>query len=259
MKSPRLSIVIPAYDESGRLPARLAAFSDFLQGSSWVPAEVLVVDDGSTDGTAEAAQAMDFPGDVTLRVLRHPANRGKGAAVRTGFSASRGALVLMTDADHSTPVEELDTLGSRLRRGTVAIGSRAVDRSRIVRRQPFYRDLMGRSFNGIVRALLLPGVHDTQCGFKLYPGPLARELARHQRIDGFAFDVEHLVLARRWGWTIVEVPVRWAHAEASRVSPIRHSAQMFRDVLALRVRKPATPGTEGAPADLPYWLTEIGA
>ena len=257
MAAPRLSVVVPAYQEAGRLPDRLAAFGAYLDGSPWLPAELVVVDDGSTDGTAGAAREAATPPGVELRVLRHEANRGKGAAVRTGFAASRGDIVLMSDADRSTPVEALADLAARLRSATVPVGSRAADRSRLVRRQPAYRDLMGRTFNLVVRALLLPGIGDTQCGFKLYTGPLARALAGRQRIDGFAYDVEHLALARRWGWRIIEVPVAWAHADASRVAPVRHGLQMLRDVLRLRVRAlpPAPPG--GRPGVVPPWLPEV--
>jgi len=256
MTTPRLSVVVPAFEESGRLPGRLRAFASLLAASRWLPAEILVIDDGSRDGTAEAAVGVAMPDGTTLRVLRHPHNRGKGAAVRTGFEASTGELVLMTDADHSTPVEELETLAHHLANGTVPIASRSADRRRIVRRQPAYRDLMGRTFNLVVRTLLLPGIGDTQCGFKLYPGALARGLATAQRIDGFAFDVEHLALARSWGWTIVEVPVAWAHADASRVSPLRHSFQMLRDVLALRFRGLPPVPDELHPGPPPPWLAE---
>lgn len=228
-----------------------------LSHPEWAPVEVVVVDDGSRDRTLTAAEQVIRPEGVLLRPLRHPANHGKGAAVRTGFAASRGELVLLSDADHSTPFAELQRLAGRLSTGTVVIGSRAVDRSMILTRQPWYRDLMGRTFNVVVQTLLLPGVKDTQCGFKLFPGPLARALATKQRINGFAYDVELLRMARAWGWNVVEIPVLWAHAEASRVSPVRHSLEMLADVIALRCRRcPDTPpGLEPGPP--PPWLDEL--
>ncbi len=234
MTSPRLSIVIPALDEAQRLPPSLERIGSYLRGDPMrLPAEVLVVDDGSADDTAKMAAAVRMPAGIDLRILVHPTNRGKGAAVRTGFAAATGAWVLLTDADLSAPIDELTVLFAAVDVDCVVIGSRAVDRRLIVRRQPWYRDLMGRTFNLGVRALALGDLHDTQCGFKLFPGELARALAASQRLNGFAFDVELLVLARSWGHTIREVGVRWRHVEASRVSPIRHSSQMIRDLLRL--------------------------
>jgi dolichyl-phosphate beta-glucosyltransferase len=230
----KLSIVIPALNEVRRLPPTVERVYAFLHESpQWVPAEVVVVDDGSSDGTADAAQTVAAPAGVGLVVARHEVNRGKGAAVRTGFAQTRGDSVLITDADLAAPISELPVLGAASGPKTVAIGSRAVDRSLIEHRQPLYRDLMGRTFNLITRCVALSGIHDTQCGFKLFPGELARSLARVQRLDGFAFDVELLVLARHWGYRIVETGVRWNHVEASRVLPVRHSSEMFRDVLRL--------------------------
>ncbi|NOZ79106.1 MAG: glycosyltransferase family 2 protein [Acidobacteria bacterium] len=230
----RLSVVIPAFNEARRLPGTLRTIMAALDASGrWLPAEIIIVDDGSTDGTAESARAVPPPRGITVRISRHDGNRGKGAAVRTGFGTTRGALVLLSDADLATPIEELDRLAETAGPGIVVIGSRAVDRTLIAVRQPWYRDFMGRTFNVLVRGLLLPGIHDTQCGFKLFPGATAKSLAASQRLDGFAFDVELLLLARLWGLRIEEVGVRWSHVEASRVSPARHSLEMFRDVLRL--------------------------
>ncbi len=230
----RLSVVIPALDESGRLPPSLERIGSFLSDNpGWLPAEIIVVDDGSKDGTAAAARAAKLPSEVSLHVANHHTNLGKGAAVRTGFGLTAGEWVLLTDADLSAPIEEFPILVSAAKDGGVAIGSRAVHRRLVEVRQPRHRDFMGRTFNLIVRMLGLSGIHDTQCGFKLFPGSLARALAAVQRLDGFAFDVELLVIARSWGYPVHEVGVRWRHIEASRVLAIRHSAQMLRDLLRL--------------------------
>ena len=246
--SPRLSVVIPALNEEGRLPATLDSVREYLgDRKDLLPAEILVVDDGSKDRTAELVRETGMIASVETRCLRHLRTRGKGAAVRTGFSASRGELVLISDADLSAPIDQLEILLRELDDRSIAIGSRAVDRSLIVHSQPLYRDLMGRSFNMLVRALLLPDIGDTQCGFKLFPGALARALSAVAGIDGFAWDVEYLCLARHWAFEIRELGVQWAHVEASRVLPGRHSWQMFRDVLRLAGRRfgrgfPEKPG-----------------
>ncbi len=229
-----LSVVVPAYNEERRLPATLDRIGGYLAQSAWLlPAEIIVVDDGSTDGTSAAAAAVGaFPG-VAVRVIRFDRNRGKGAGVRAGLEASRGARVLISDADLATPIEEIEAL---LASGAdLAVGSRALRRELISRRQPPARDVMGRGFNVALRALGLTRLRDTQCGFKLLEGSLARRLAGAMRLDGFAFDIEMLARAERAGATIAEVPVRWRHVDASRVRPLRHSAQMLRDALRLRL------------------------
>ena len=231
--APKLSVVIPAYNEAARLPPTLDRVVSFLQDSPrWLPSEIIVVDDGSSDQTAGVVRSRPATAGIDLEVIVHPVNSGKGAAVRSGFKRSRGSLVLLTDADLSAPIEDLAVLDA-VESGEVAVGSRAVDRRLIAQRQPLHRDFMGRVFNTTIRALGLTQLRDTQCGFKLFPGELARNLAAAQRLDGFAFDVELLVLARAWGYPIREVGVRWQHVEASRVLAIRHSGQMLRDALRL--------------------------
>jgi dolichyl-phosphate beta-glucosyltransferase len=226
-------VVIPAFNEALRLPPTLARVAAFLAADgSWLPAEIVVVDDGSRDGTAAAAVLDRAPAGIDLRVLVHEGNRGKGAAVRTGFAAAAGTWVLLTDADLSAPIEDLARLAPAAALG-VAVGSRAVDRRLVRTRQPRHRDLMGRSFNLVLRALRLTRLGDTQCGFKLFPGDLARALAAVQRLDGFAFDVELLLLAAHWGTPVIEVGVHWNHVEASRVLALRHSREMLRDALRL--------------------------
>ena len=232
------SVVIPAFNEADRLPQTLEQIDRFfLENEDLGPAEIVVVDDGSKDGTSDVATSFQTSCRVVVNLFRHPHNLGKGAAVRTGFGRSRGQWVLLSDADLAAPIEGLHRLISVSGHSNVVVGSRALDRSLLLNPQPLYRDLMGRIFNFLVRALLLPGIYDTQCGFKLFPGPIARALAKTQRLDGFAYDVELLAVSRSWGLKILEVAVPWGHVEASRVLPGRHSAQMFRDLLIITLRR----------------------
>ena len=228
----RLSIVIPAFDEAARLGPTLEMVCDFAarrEGGF----EVIVVDDGSRDGTAAVAEGFAARG---VRLLRLPRNRGKGAAVRTGVLASQGARVLISDADLSTPIAELDRVEPHLAEAPLVFGSRGLGESRVVRHQPWYRQAMGRTFNLIIRLLGVGGLRDTQCGFKLLDGETARQLFAEMTVDGFAFDVELVLLARRRGLAIVEIGVEWANAEGSRVHPVWSSLGMLRDVLRLRFR-----------------------
>lgn len=195
--------------------------------------EVVVVDDGSSDRTAEVAAAAG----PEVRVLKNPGNRGKGYSVRNGMLHARGQWRLMSDADLSTPIEELDTLRAALKDGAqVAIASRAVSGANLEKRQSILRESSGRFFNLLVRTLHLPGIKDTQCGFKLFSAAAAEAAFRDSRLDGFAFDVEALVLARRAGFGIREVPVTWRNDEQSRVSLGRGLAA-FIDLFRLRFRR----------------------
>jgi dolichyl-phosphate beta-glucosyltransferase len=232
--------VIPAYNEARRLPATLARVGEHLAGRG-VPHEIVVVDDGSSDGTAEVARA----GGDTVRVLRHEPNRGKGYAVRRGMLAATGERRLMTDADLSTPIEELSRLEAEIDRGfDIAIGSRAAPGARIEVHQPAYREAMGRAFNLLVQALLLPGLADTQCGFKLFTAGAAEVAFSPGRLDGFSFDVEALYVARRRGLRVVEVPVVWRNDAATRVG-IAKGGAAFLDLL--RIRLLAWRGAYGPP------------
>lgn len=228
-----LSVVIPAYNEEDRLPATLDRVQEFLAagGRSY---ELVLVDDGSSDGTLAVMNAA-AEGRRDVRVVALGANRGKGRAVAAGVEASMGALVLFSDADLSTPIEELAKLESALDSGAdVAIASRALKASEIVIPQPGTRVLMGKIFNLLVQGCwLVPGIWDTQCGFKLFRGGAGRELFGALRTDGFAFDVEVLHRARRRGLRIAEVPVRWSHSAPTKVR-WRHPLQMFRDLLRIR-------------------------
>lgn len=231
--SPALSVVIPAYNEASRLGPTLDRVTEYLRGRGG-ESEVLVVDDGSTDDTP--ARVASYP-DPIVRLVRQPANRGKGAALRRGVEESRGARVLLCDADLSTPIEDVERLAARLDDGAdVAIGSRAAPGADVQRHQPLYRELMGKTFNRIIRLLGVRGLRDTQCGFKLLDGEVARRLFRHLRTEGFAFDVELVWLARRHGHRVDEVGVRWVDSPDSRVHAFYDSVRMLRDVLLMRWR-----------------------
>ena len=234
--TPYLSVVIPAYNEEERLPETLAKVQDYLAGQdySW---EVLVVDDGSADRTVEVAEEAFRDG--RCRVLRNPHNMGKGATIRNGMLEARGELRLFTDADNSTPIGEAGKLIECVKNAgaDVAIGSRAVKGANVEVHQPFYREWMGRTFNLIVQIFALRGIQDTQCGFKLFTREAAEYVFPRQQLAGFSFDVELLMLARRKGFKIAEVPVRWINSPASRVSPLTDSARMFVDVVRLKFRK----------------------
>lgn len=226
-----LSVVVPCFNEAPRLPASLRTAGSYLQGR--VTFELILVDDGSSDGTQnlieEAAAAHEYVHGVTL-----PVNRGKGRALAEGIARSRGELVLISDADFSTPIEELPRLKQAIAAGAdIAIGSRAKRGAREVD-QPLHRRLMGKGFNLFVQGILLPGIWDTQCGFKLFRGDVARELFEQLSTDGFAYDVEVLFLARRSGYRIKEVPVRWINSTRTSVNAVRHSREMLRDVLRIR-------------------------
>jgi glycosyltransferase involved in cell wall biosynthesis len=216
---PRISVVIPAYNEASRIERTLERTVAFLQGrgESW---EIVVADDGSRDHTPEIVQGyIRAHGDSAVRLVALPENRGKGAALRAGVAATRGARVLLMDADLATPIEELEALSRALDEGyKVATGSRAVASSNVTRAQSPLRVLLGRAGNLWIRSLAVPGVHDTQCGFKLFDGDVARQLFARCREDRFGIDIEVLCLARRkLRLDIAEVGVRWEHQEGSKV------------------------------------------
>lgn len=227
-----ITLVVPAYNEAARIGPSLEQAVSYLERRG-LASEVLVVDDGSRDGTVAVAEGFAGRG---VRVLRHERNRGKGAAVRTGVLASRGERVLLSDADFSTPIEELAKLEARLADSPVVLGSRAVAGAAIGQRQPIYREFMGKTFNLIIRLIGIRGLHDTQCGFKLLRGDVARGLCAEMLIEGFAYDVELVWLAQRHGYRVVEVGVVWVNSPDSRVAPIRSSLEMLRDVLLMRLR-----------------------
>ncbi len=224
-----ISIVIPAYNEAQRLPGTLERVRGFLNRSACEFAEIVVVIDGSRDATAEAARAAG------ARVLENPGNRGKGYSVRRGMLDAKGEWALLTDADLSTPIEDLEKLwaAAEQRNLQIAIGSRAVDRSLVGVHQPLFREAMGRIFNLAVRAATGLPYRDTQCGFKLFEANAAREIFGRQLLEGFGFDVEILFIARRLGYAAAEIPVRWNNAAGSTVSLLR-GVMAFLDPLKVR-------------------------
>jgi len=234
--SPELSVIIPAYNEERRLGPTLARIRDFFGARSpgMAAIEILVVDDGSTDGTAKIALdcARELP---CLRLVSNGVNRGKGYSVRHGMLEARGRIALFTDADLSAPIEESEKLLAAIDAGNdVAIGSRALDRSLISVHQSRFREVAGMIFNGFVRFFIGLPFHDTQCGFKAFVRSRCRIVFEQQRIERFGFDPEILFLARRHGLRAVEVPVRWAHDPSTKIHMVRDSLMMFVDLIDIR-------------------------
>lgn len=239
--TPELSIIIPAYQEGKRLPATLDRIERYLVTTT-VPAEVIVVDDGSRDDTAEVVRrrSASWP---QLKLVSAERNGGKGAAVRLGMAAARGRYRVFSDADLSVPIDDLDKLLRPLRAGAgVAIASRGLKESQVELHQPWYRETMGKIFNRLVRVFVLGGLHDTQCGFKAFTAEVADRVFPVLQTRGFGFDVEVLYRAQQAGYRVVEVPTRWINSPQSRVHPLRDSTAMFLELLAIpgRVRKHPT-------------------
>lgn len=236
MAQPHLSLIIPAYNEAGRIGRTLQAVLAYLRQQPY-ESELIVVDDGSTDGTAELVRCTA----PEVLLVQLPRNRGKGAAVRQGMLAARGRYRVFTDADLSTPIEELARMLECLERGAdVCVGSRELDPSTVRRPQPAYRRWMGRLFRRLVQWLVfrefpqLRAIEDTQCGFKGFRAEAAERLFRCARLDGFGFDVELLYLAARFGLRIVQIPVLWYNDPHSRVRLLRDPLRMLIEVARIR-------------------------
>lgn len=232
--TPDLSIVFPAYNEARRLPSSLEKTFEFIS-SSGRSAEVVVVDDGSSDTMVEVIQSQ-FGHRSDLRIVSYHPNRGKGWAVKTGVLESRGRRVLMSDADLSTPLTDLPVLERAMDNGAdLVIGSRAVAGSQVVVAQNVLRQLGGKVFNRLLRTFLLKGLHDTQCGFKLFNREKVGPVFEQMTIERFGFDIEMLFLADRQGLKIAEVPVSWYNSEDTKVNFARDSSQMFIDIFRVRL------------------------
>ena len=231
-----LSIIIPAFDEAERLGESLKTIIAYLQNTK-TAAEIIVVDDGSTDATTRVAESIfgEKP-EIDARVVRYEQNRGKGYAVRTGLLEAKGDIALFSDADLSTPIEEMTKLIAPIRadEADVTFGSRALDRSLIGTHQPWRREQGGKVFNLIVKTLTGLPFWDTQCGFKAFRMSAFRPLLSVMKIDRFGFDVEFLYVANLAELRLSEIPVRWNHCEGTKVSVLRDSRRMFSEVGQIR-------------------------
>ncbi|MBX3043820.1 MAG: glycosyltransferase family 2 protein [Candidatus Kapabacteria bacterium] len=224
-----ISLVIPAYNEEQRLADTLKSVLQYVSEQS-LDVQIIVVDDGSSDKTSEVAGSFS---EVTVITL--PKNMGKGAAVRAGMLAANCDYRFFSDADLSTPIYELPKLLNPLLRGIdVCVGSRALNSKMIKVHQPFYREFMGKTFNKIVQLLVVKGIKDTQCGFKGFSAQAAEKIFSNTKIDGFSFDVEAIYLAKKFGFSIEEIPVEWYNDERSKVDPIKDSIRMFKEILKIR-------------------------
>lgn len=233
--TPYLSVVIPAYNEEARLPGTLDKIISYLDnlGCSY---EILIVNDGSSDGTSELCRRF-ISNQENARALHHNRNLGKGAAVRTGVMDAQGRYILVCDADLSTPIDEYEGFQRRLNEDAdIVIASRGLGESTIVKHQPIYREMAGKTFNLFVRMVAVRGIHDTQCGFKLFVREVAHDIFSRCSISGFGFDMEVLHVAQRLGYRIVELPVHWHHVPGSKVRLFRDGLSMVADLAYIRLR-----------------------
>ncbi len=235
MKECFLSIVIPAYNEEKRVLPTLSKICAYLSNQSF-PYEIIVVDDGSTDATLQMVKNFACS-DRRVIVLANEKNSGKGYSVKKGMLSAKGEYVFFTDADLSTPIEEIEKCLPYLNNGyDVVIGSRSIPGSDITVHQPWYREKMGKIFNFMVSLVLVKGIIDTQCGFKGFKKKAVKTVFSRCSIDGFSFDVEALYLSRKFNLKIKEVPIRWENSALSKVNPVRHSLQMFRDLFRIKMK-----------------------
>jgi len=233
MSYPRLSIIIPAYNEGARIAGALERIFKCIEEQDW-DSEVLVVDDGSADNTASIVEAWmnRYP---RLHLIKNPGNRGKGHSIRNGILQAAGDIVMFTDADLSAPMIEAERLIAAIEAGAdVAIGSRWLDRARQTVRQPLYRRVFGRCFNGLTRTVMGLPFKDTQCGFKAFKRETAQTIFRLQTIERWGFDPELLFIALKLGYTVVEVPVTWGHDDRSHISYLRDGTKMLEEMAIIR-------------------------
>jgi dolichyl-phosphate beta-glucosyltransferase len=234
LSAPFLSVVVPAYNEEARIRPTLARLAEYYGAQSYTW-NVTVISDGSSDGTNEIV-AEFCRSHPNFSLHAYSPNRGKGYAVRQGMLMAGGELILFCDADLATPQEETEKLLAHMREGAdIAIGSRPLRESKLEKHQPWLREMMGRTSNKIIQLLAVRGIHDTQCGFKIFTHSSARDVFSRCRLTGFSFDFEALMIARDLGYRIDEVPIRWAHQEGSKVVFWRDYPIALRDLIRLRM------------------------
>jgi glycosyltransferase involved in cell wall biosynthesis len=248
--APKYSIVIPAYNESARIRTSIEKILAHIQSQGW-NAEVLIVNDGSTDDTAQIVRSYAAQNSA-LHLVENPGNRGKGYSVRNGMLHANGEVILFSDADLSSPIQEADKLFAAIHGGAdVVMGSRWLRAELQTQRQPLYRQLFGRIFNLALRIILGLHYRDTQCGFKAFTRRAAQQIFPLQHIERWGFDPEILYLARRFGFKIEEVPVRWAHREGTRINPLRDGLRMFGEILRIRWYSMTGKYDPGSPSAVP--------
>jgi dolichyl-phosphate beta-glucosyltransferase len=228
-----LSVVIPAYNEEGRIAKTLSNVYSFLS-KTYPQFEIVVVDDGSTDRTPSIVN--DFArSNGKVHIIKNYLNIGKGYSVKRGMLASKGEIIIFSDADESVPISETERFVGSIRKGSdIAIASRALKSSQIIKRQAVWRQTMGKIFNFFVRFLTLPGIKDTQCGFKCFRREAALDIFSEQKLKGFAFDVEVLYLAQAKGYRISQLPVQWINSPKSKVDPLKDSLDMLKDLFVIK-------------------------
>ncbi|MFP4112677.1 MAG: dolichyl-phosphate beta-glucosyltransferase [Candidatus Woesearchaeota archaeon] len=228
-----LSLVIPAYDEEKRILKTLEKVHDFLLKNKF-DFEIIVVNDGSTDDTEKMVDYFSKQ-HSHVKLINNPGNKGKGYSVKNGMLHARKDWVLFSDADLSTPIEDLNKFEKYTKKYDIIFGSRGMKNSRIVVKQPWYRRIPGKIFPVIVRLLVLPDFHDTQCGFKMFRKSVIKDIFEKQTIDGWAFDVELLFIAKKSGHMIKEVPVTWKNDLRSKISPLKSSISMLNEIIKIKM------------------------
>jgi len=228
-----ISVIIPAFNEELRIQPTINGIREYLS-KNFRKFEIIVVDDGSHDNTIQLVESVSRD-DKNIRLLKNSRNSGKGFSIRKGVMSASGSLILISDADLSTPIEEIEKLLYWLDRGfDIAIGSRGLRESEILVRQPWYREKMGYMFNLLVQLLILRGIKDTQCGFKLFRGKAAIEIFRKSAIDGFSYDIEILLIAKNTGFKTKEVPIKWLNSPDSRVNALIDPLRMISELITIK-------------------------